>query len=87
VDFAMASRTAVVAALIHGTDAVKGGPVMSGADVVAYFSMKPEDEGLIASDNSYSQEYGGSEFWFVSAENSQTFADNPTYYMPMWGGF
>jgi len=49
--------------------------------------MKPEDEGLIASDNSYSQEYGGSEFWFVSAENSQTFADNPTYYMPMWGGF
>jgi YHS domain-containing protein len=83
----MAVRAVAVAALTHVTDAVRGGPVMSGADVVAYFSLKPEDGGLIASDNTYSQEYGGYEFWFVNEENSNAFAANPDYYMPMWGGF
>lgn len=67
--------------------AMGGGPVMAGADVVAYFSLPPDGKGIIAPDNRYAQTYGGYEFWFASKENSMAFAQNPTKYMPAWGGF
>jgi len=64
-----------------------GNPVMAGADVVHYWGLSPDDEGLIAKDDTHKRMHGGYEFWFNNESNAEAFSDNPTKYMPLWGGF
>jgi len=62
------------------------GVVMGGADVVAYFSMRDGDRGILGSSD-HKVEYRGYKFYFLSSENVDVFNSNPEKYMPAWGGF
>lgn len=62
------------------------GVVMGGADVVAYFSLDEDDEGIMGK-RSHSLEHQGYTFYFSNAENAETFKANPDKYIPAWGGF
>jgi len=63
-----------------------GNPVMAGADVVHYWGLSPDEPGLIASDDTHKWMYKGYEFWFGNESNADAFSNNPTKYMPLWGG-
>lgn len=62
------------------------GPVLGGADVVAYFSL---DAGSAATAGSaaLNATYGGYSFYFSTAANRALFDADPTAYAPQFGGF
>ena len=60
----------------------KDGYVAKGYDVVAYFQNK-----AIEGEEQYTTHYDGVKFKFSSEENLNTFLDNPTEYIPQYGGF
>ncbi len=60
----------------------KKGVAAEGYDVVAYFS----DQALKGKD-SYSYTYQNVDYRFSSEENLTTFKNNPTKYIPQYGGY
>jgi len=62
------------------------GVVMGGADVVAYFDLKPHDQGIMGSPN-HSVKYRGYTFYFSSSANAIAFQNQAEKYVPAWGGF
>eukprot|EP01065_Artemidia_motanka_P048748 TRINITY_DN7939_c0_g1_i1.p1 TRINITY_DN7939_c0_g1~~TRINITY_DN7939_c0_g1_i1.p1 ORF type:complete len:206 (+),score=49.29 TRINITY_DN7939_c0_g1_i1:67-684(+) len=59
---------------------------MGGADVVAYFSMPADADGLKGSPE-LGVAYEGYTFWFVNESTRDTFKASPQKYVPAWGGF
>ncbi len=82
----MIGASALLVTMLQTAEA-GGGPVMAGADVVHHFGLQPDEPGLIAKDGTHKRMYGGYEFWFSNESNAEAFAENPTKYMPLWGGF
>mmetsp|Transcript_15630 Transcript_15630/g.17375 ORF Transcript_15630/g.17375 Transcript_15630/m.17375 type:complete len:179 (-) Transcript_15630:27-563(-) len=62
------------------------GPVLKGYDVVAYFSLKPDDNGIQGSKD-LAFNFTGYEFWFSTPANMALFKANPWKYAPKYGGF
>ena len=60
----------------------KKGVVAKGYDVVAYFNNEAKE-----GNKEISTEYDGVKFYFSSQENLKTFKENPTKYVPQYGGF
>ncbi|WP_111682338.1 YHS domain-containing (seleno)protein [Winogradskyella tangerina] len=60
----------------------KDGYVAKGYDVVAYFQNK-----AVEGEEQYSTRYDGVKFKFSSEENLNTFLENPTKYIPQYGGY
>ncbi|CAN0450469.1 unnamed protein product [Ectocarpus sp. 12 AP-2014] len=61
-------------------------PVLNGADVVSYFSLK-EGEAAMYGFEEYQVNYNGYTFMFASAQNKALFEASPLDYIPAWGGF
>ena len=86
-----ALRTAAVAALMlsiaahadveTGTDS--NDVILAGHDAVAYFT---EDRPVLGSAD-YTAIYNGAIYRFASAENRDTFRNNPQKYAPAYGGY
>lgn len=62
------------------------GPVLSGYDVVAYFSLESGSDGVLGS-AIYNATYGGYSFYFETAANRDLFEADPAAYAPQYGGF
>ncbi|NJM96379.1 MAG: YHS domain-containing protein [Phormidesmis sp. RL_2_1] len=62
---------------------VKDGVAISGADAVAYFT----ESAFVPGSAEYTYEWQGASWQFSSAENRDTFAQNPEQYAPQYGGF
>jgi YHS domain-containing protein len=60
----------------------KKGAVAKGYDVVSYFSNEAKQ-----GSKKLATEYDGVKFYFSSQENLDTFKENPTKYIPEYGGF
>lgn len=60
----------------------KKGAIANGYDVVAYFSNK-----AIKGSKKNSTKYDGVSFRFATKKNLQTFTENPTKYIPQYGGY
>ena len=60
----------------------KKGIIANGYDVVAYFSNK-----AVKGTKKITTTYNGVVFHFSSAKNLATFNENPTKYMPQYGGY
>ncbi|WP_299105721.1 YHS domain-containing (seleno)protein [uncultured Tenacibaculum sp.] len=61
----------------------KKGFVAEGYDLVSYFSNKEPLEGK----KKFQTTYDGAKFKFVSEENLNAFKENPTKYVPQYGGY
>lgn len=57
-----------------------------GADVVAYFSLDADANGVRGSDE-FVTEWNGAMWSFASAENKATFEADPEAYAPQFGGY
>lgn len=60
----------------------KKGAVASGYDVVSYFSNEAKK-----GKKEFSTTYDGAKFRFSSQENLEMFKQNPTQYVPQYGGY
>ena len=60
----------------------KNGYIAMGYDVVAYFNNE-----AIEGDNQYSTNYDGIKFKFSSQNHLDTFLENPSKYVPQYGGY
>jgi len=58
-------------------------PAVSGYDVVAYF----EDNQAVKGSGFHETAHEGQMYIFSSAENKKKFAQNPTKYLPQFGGW
>ncbi|KAH8073784.1 hypothetical protein JL720_10855 [Aureococcus anophagefferens] len=67
------------------TDAAAG-PVLDGADVVAYHSLEAGANATYGSPE-FEASYGDYSFWFASEANRAAFAADPARYAPKFGGF
>lgn len=65
-------------------------PVLFGYDLVAYFSMDSDSDGVLGSVKHHST-FGDDEytytFYFSTSENKALFDADPTAYLPQFGGF
>lgn len=61
---------------------IQNGYLAQGYDVVAYFSNK-----AVEGKKQFSITHNGVKLKFSSAENLETFKNNPTKYMPQCGGY
>ncbi len=61
---------------------VKKGAVAKGYDVVSYFDNQAQK-----GNKKIATEYDGVKFYFSSQENLKKFKENPTKYVPQYGGF
>ncbi|MFD2566870.1 YHS domain-containing (seleno)protein [Pseudotenacibaculum haliotis] len=61
---------------------VKKGAVAKGYDVVSYFDNQAKK-----GNKKIATEYDGVKFYFSSQENLKKFKENPTKYVPQYGGF
>ncbi len=59
---------------------------IGGADVVAYFSLKPGDD-YIKGNKNITHEYMGTTWFFSTEENRNLFAQMPEKYAPQFGGY
>ena len=59
---------------------------VSGADVVEYFSLSSDDNG-VDGDESYQTEWEGIKWKFKNETNLSLFESNPTDYAPRFGGY
>jgi YHS domain-containing protein len=67
-----------------GFDCIDDGmPVLSGYDVVSYFTDSQPSLGL----ESFKQEYKGHTYFFSSQANKDTFIKDPNSYVPSYGSF
>lgn len=66
--------------------AAAAGPVLEGADVVAYFSLAAGSAATYGA-ASLNATYGGYDFYFSTAANRDDFLAAPTSYAPQFGGF
>ena len=82
--------------MLMSSAALAANPVISGYDVVAYFSLNATQDGVQGSQefahNFTSPDKDGSprfeyEFWFANAANRDLFAADPWRYAPKYGGF
>ena len=62
------------------------GPVLSGYDVVAYFSLA-DGADAVAGSAAHNATYGGYTFYFSTEANRATFETRPYAYVPQFGGF
>ena len=62
------------------------GPVLSGYDVVAYFSLA-DGADAVAGSAAHNATSGGYTFYFSTAANRATFETDPSAYAPQFGGF
>ena len=67
------------------TDAAAG-PVLDGADVVAYHALELGANATYGSPE-FTANYGDYSFYFASDENRQLFVADPAKYVPKFGGF
>jgi YHS domain-containing protein len=63
------------------------GVVIGGYDVVEPFKHGAGQSRGVKGSRSYSVKHFGYEFWFHNAENLATFNENPSKYVPAYGGF
>lgn len=61
---------------------LKNGYAAQGYDVVSYFQNKAEK-----GDKQFTASYEGVNYKFHTAENAETFQQNPKAYIPQYGGF
>ncbi len=61
---------------------LKGGYAAEGYDVVSYFQNNP-----LKGDKRYTAKFDGVSYKFASEENLKTFKENPSHYIPQYGGF
>lgn len=61
---------------------LKGGFAAEGYDVVAYFNNEVQK-----GDKQFSTTHDGVNYKFHNAKNLETFQQNPTMYIPQYGGF
>lgn len=61
---------------------VKKGAVVKGYDVVAYFDNK-----AVEGKKEFSASFDGAVFYFSTQENLKKFQDNPSKYVPQYGGY
>lgn len=61
-------------------------PVLDGYDLVAYHSLRSDQDGIRGSDQHIAH-YKGYEFWFATAANKAIFVQNPEKYLPAYGGY
>ena len=61
---------------------LKKGYAAEGYDVVSYFQDVP-----LKGDKRYTVKYEGVSYKFASEENLKTFEEDPTKYIPQYGGF
>jgi YHS domain-containing protein len=59
------------------------GVILKGYDVVAYFAQNKAVKGS----PKYQSSYQGAIYYFSSASNLATFKENPSRYVPQYGGF
>lgn len=59
------------------------GKAVSGYDVVAFFTDGKASEGI----ETYTYEWNGAKWNFISQENLDTFKANPEKYQPQYGGY
>lgn len=64
----------------------KNSPVLSGYDVVAYFSLDEGADGVQGTEE-FTATYQEYTFYFSSQDNLNQFEANPSKYAPQWGGF
>ncbi|CAM9986848.1 unnamed protein product [Laminaria digitata] len=57
-----------------------------GVDFVAFRSLAAGQPAVYGSEQ-YSAEFNDYLFFFSSSENKMIFENDPTYYLPAWGGF
>ena len=62
------------------------GPVLSGYDVVAYFSLASGAD-AVAGSSAHNATYGGYTFYFEGEKNRELFEADPSAYAPQYGGF
>jgi len=74
-------------------------PFLGGTDVVAYFSLSPDQPAIIGSPTYFSiytstdlyddqqPNYMNTTFYFESRENLERFEEEPEMYLPAYGGF
>lgn len=67
----------------------EGNPVLLGFDVVQYHFIPPYNQGGVAVRGlpEFAYNFQGYQFWFSTAENRETFREDPWRYAPAWGGF
>lgn len=61
----------------------RDGVAVKGYDVVSYFDQKKPMKG----NPTYSYQYAGAKYEFVSAEHLAMFQNNPESYLPQYGGY
>lgn len=59
---------------------------IKGADVVAYYSLKPGDKAVIGSKD-ITHDWNGATWRFATEENRDLFAADPQRYAPQFGGY
>ncbi len=62
------------------------GYALSGADVVAYFSLERDANAAMGSEQ-HAYTWRGATWLFSTAENRDAFADDPEQFMPNYGGY
>jgi YHS domain-containing protein len=67
----------------HRINVDKGGVILKGYDVVAYFSQNKAVKG----NSQYESVYQGAKYYFSSAANKTIFTKNPPKYIPQYGAF
>jgi YHS domain-containing protein len=60
----------------------KDGIALNGYDLVSY-----QKDGPVLGSQMYQVTYGNTTYWFVNAENAETFKANPERYLPEYGGW
>jgi len=81
---------AAVALFLPPSMALGGGrddPVMAGYDLVSYWSLDPDEDGVPGTSDYQVRHTDGYLYYFSSPENLQEFKSNPSKYLPKYGGF
>ena len=79
----MSAATGTNAATAQDVFSNQDGVALGGYDVVSYFTNNEPMRGS----NAHSAEYMGATYYFASDEHRQQFADNPSKYVPAYGGY
>lgn len=59
---------------------------ISGADVVAYYSLEPDEKAVMGRDE-FTYQWGGTLWKFSTKENREKFVSEPLKYLPQYGGY
>ncbi len=76
----------IVGPSVYADDVVntdRTGLAIGGYDPVAYFTMGQPVKG----DFQITLEYRGATYWFINEGHRDLFAQNPTHYLPQYGGY